>query len=149
MLEVEFSRAMSMLLVPDDTMHLPSLEEGCYYVVELYAAGLKRTVVERQNNILSIDEVRQQQAACNKAMMDELQRRRNLKAFERMPKALAHNVVDSRWVLKWKEVGGKRIIHARLVVRGFKDHQATQLNTFAGTNSRWGQRVVNLSLIHI
>ena len=66
----------------------------------------------------------------------------NLKAFERMPKALAHNVVDSRWVLKWKEVGGKRIIHARLVVRGFKDHQATQLNTLAGTTSRWGQRIV-------
>ena len=75
--------------------------------------------------------------------MDELQRWSNLKAFERMPKALAHNVVDSRWVLKWKEVGGKRIIHARLVVRGFKDHQATQLNTFAGTTSRWGQSVVN------
>ena len=60
-----------------------------------------------------------------------------------MPKALAHNVVDSRWVLKWKEVNGKRVIHARLVVRGFKDTQATQLSTFAGTTSRWGQRIVN------
>ena len=76
-------------------------------------------------SIISIDEARQHQAEVNKAMLDELQRRVNLKAFERMPKALAHNVVDSRWVLKWKEVSGKRIIHARLVVRGFKDHQAT------------------------
>ena len=76
-------------------------------------------------------------------MLEELQRWNNLKAFERMPKALAHNVVDSRWVLKWKEIAGKRVIHARLVVRGFKDHQATQLNTFVGTTSRWGQRVVN------
>ena len=76
-------------------------------------------------------------------MLEELQRWHNLKAFERMPKAIAHNVVDSRWVLKWKEVGGKRVIHARLVVRGFKDTQATQLSTFAGTSSRWGQRIVN------
>ena len=30
-----------------------------------------------------------------------------------------------------------------MVVRGFKDTQATQLNTFAGTASRWGQRIVN------
>ena len=40
--------------------------------------------------------------------------------------------------LKWKEVNGKRIIQARLVVRGFKDLQAAQLNTFAGTTTRWG-----------
>ena len=50
---------------------------------------------------------------------------------------------DSHWVLKWMEVGGKSITHARLVVRGFKGTQATQLNTFAGTASRWGQRIVN------
>ena len=50
---------------------------------------------------------------------------------------------DACWVLKWKDVNGKRVIHARLVVRGFKDTQATQLSTFAGTTSRWGQRVVN------
>ena len=29
------------------------------------------------------------------------------------------------------------------VVRGFKDLQASQLNTFAGTTTRWGQRLVN------
>ena len=91
---------MSMLLVPDETLYLPPLGDDEYYVVEVYASGLKRTVVERQNNILSIDEVRQHQAECDKAMLDELQRWVNLKAFERMPKALAHNVVDSRWVLK-------------------------------------------------
>ena len=119
------------------------LGNGEHYVVEIHASGLKRAVVERQNNIISIDEVRQHQAEVNKAMLDELQRWSNRKAFERMPKALAHNVVDSCWVLKWKEVNGKMIIHARLVVRGFKDHQATQLNTFAGTTSRWGQRIVN------
>ena len=37
----------------------------------------------------------------------------------------------------------KRIIHVRLVVKGFKDLQAAQLTTFAGTTTRWGQRLVN------
>ena len=124
MVAVECTRAMSLLLVPDEATYLPPLGEGEHYVFEFYASGLKRTVVERDNNILSIDEARQHSAAVSKAMLDELQRWSNLKAFERMPKALANNVVDSRWVLKWKEVGGKRIIHARLVVRGFKDTQA-------------------------
>ena len=59
MVEVEFTRAMSLLLVPDDTIYFPPLGEGEYYVVQAYASGLKRTVVERQDNILSIDEVRQ------------------------------------------------------------------------------------------
>ena len=52
-------------------------------------------------------------------------------------------MIDARWVLKWKEVNGKRIIQARLLVRGFKDLQAAQLSTFAGTTTRWGQRLVN------
>ena len=76
-------------------------------------------------------------------MLDVLTRWLNLGAFERMPKQHATNVIDARWVLKWKEVNGKRIIQARLVVRGFKDLQAAQLSTFAGTTTRWGQRLVN------
>ena len=76
-------------------------------------------------------------------MINELTRWLNLGAFERCPRKHATNVIDARWVLKWKEVNGKRIIQARLVVRGFKDLQAAQLSTFAGTTTRWGQRLVN------
>ena len=85
--------------------------------------------VEREQNILSLDEARAHEAECNKAMLDELTRWLNLGAFERFPKKDATNVIDARWVLKWKEVNGKRIIHARLVVRGFKDLQACLLYT--------------------
>ena len=60
-----------------------------------------------------------------------------------MRKRQATNMIDARWVLKWKEVNGKRIIQARLAVRGFKGLQAAQLSTFAGTTTRWGQRLVN------
>ena len=56
--------------------------------------------------------------------------------LERSSMKTATNVIDARWVLKWKVVNGKRIIQARLVVRGFKDLQAEQLNTFAGTTTR-------------
>ena len=76
-------------------------------------------------------------------MLDELTRWLNLGSFERMPNRSATNVIDARWVLKWKDVKGKRIIQARLVVLGFKDTQASQLATFAGTTTRWGQRLVN------
>ena len=76
-------------------------------------------------------------------MYDEIMRWHTLGAFKRMSRKLATNVIDARWVLKWNQVAGKKIIQARLVVRGFKDLQAAQLSTFAGTTSRWGQRIVN------
>ena len=50
------------------------------------------------------------------------------------PKKHAGNVIDARWVLKWKVVNGERVAQARLVVREFKDLQAAQLST---------QRIVN------
>ena len=76
-------------------------------------------------------------------MLEELTRWQGLGAFERMSKQHATTVTAARWLLKWKEVNGKRTIQARLVVRGLKDLQAAQLSTFAGTTTRWGQRLVN------
>ena len=57
-------------------------------------------------------------------------------------------MIDARWVLKWKKVDDQSLIHARLVVRCFKDLQATELSTFAGATSRWGQRFVNIIAVH-
>ena len=42
--------------------------------------------------------------------------------------------------LKWKQIDGKRSIKSRLVAQGFQDQQ--NVMTFAGTTSRWGQRLV-------
>ena len=46
--------------------------------------------------------------------------------------------------MKWTIIDSKKSIKARLTVRGFKDRQAQQggIQTFAGTTSRWGQRLV-------
>ena len=67
-------------------------------------------------------------------MLEELTRWHQLQAFERMPKKLATNLIDARWVLKWKDVNGKQTIQARLEARG--------INTLRLSNSRrpLGQR---------
>ncbi len=120
-----------------------------FYVVRIYMNGQKQTAVDREQNILNSEEAQQHEKACTQSMYDEIMRWHTLGAFKRMPRKLATNVIDARWVLKWKLVAGQWIIQARLVVRGIKDLQAAQLPTFAGTTSRWGQRIVHLSLLHI
>ena len=49
----------------------------------------------------------------------------SLGAFARMLKRDATDVIDARWVLKWKRVDDKWRTQARLVVRGFKYLQAS------------------------
>ena len=55
------------------------------------------------------------------------------------------NVVDARWVLRWKPDSTNprgKTVKARLVVRGFKDTQGGSLDTFASTATRWAQRII-------
>ena len=85
------------------------------------SCSISQSGVKRTNNSLWIDEARANEAAVNRAMLEERTRWHHLHAFERMPRNLASNLIDARWVLKWKEVNGKRTTQARLVARGFKD----------------------------
>ena len=56
---IEFSRRMSMVLTPLDGEVLPELGADGHYVVECFpSTGQKRTVVERENNIISLEEAR-------------------------------------------------------------------------------------------
>ena len=105
---------------------------GCY----------TETVIEREMNILAPDELKKYARDVAEACLLELQRWCGMGMFTRMSRKRATNLVDSRWVLKWKLIGGVRKIKARLTVGGFKDRQAESLTTFAGTASRWGQRSV-------
>ena len=44
--------------------------------------------------------------------------------------------------MKWKIVDGKKVIKARLCVRGFKDQAADHVVTSAFTAARWAQRLI-------
>ena len=74
------------------------------------------------------------------AVLKELQRCHHYKSWERAPRATAKNQLTSNWVLKWKDVDGKRVIKARLTVQGFKDRQ--NVDNYTGTTSRCGQSLV-------
>ena len=77
--EVQLSHQMILLLVPIDGETLPELRhEDEYYVARVYPSGVKRTVVEREPNILSRDEALKHEKQCNQAMLDELKRWLNL-----------------------------------------------------------------------
>ena len=62
--------------------------------------------------------------------MLELLRWLTHKAWRRGSKKQATNVLKSKWVLKWKDIGSgdskARKIKARLVAQGFLDRQETQ-----------------------
>ena len=116
-------------------------------VMRFWSGGRKEVVIEKEMNILSLAEAQAHAEECTTAMRDELQRWVNCGGFRRFPKKLASNCLDSRWVVKWKLVDGKRVIKARLTVRGYKDLQGAEVKTMAATASRWGQRVVCMAAV--
>ena len=112
------------------------------YVVQYHNVGTPEVVVEREMNVLTLQEARSEEPKVRQAIRDELKRWIDLGGVERMDKSKATNVLDSRWVLKWKIIDGVREIKARLTARGYKDMQANDVNTYAGTATRYGQRFV-------
>ena len=95
-------------------------------------------VIERTHNVLTRSEALENVEACRAAMLKELNRWIKHNAWRRMPLSNSHNLLKSKWVLKWKNIAGKKGVKGHLVAQGFQD----RLSTFAGTTSRWGQRIV-------
>ena len=106
----------------------------------LNVTGAVDAVIERTNNILSRQEALENVARCRRAMVQELLRWNGHKAWKRGPKSTARNALQSRWVLKWKNIKGERDVKARLVVQGFRDAQSVE--SYASCTSRWAQRLV-------
>ena len=73
-------------------------------------------------------------------MRDELFRWEHHRAWKRIPKQQATNILPSKWVLKWKVEAGQRIIKARLTVQGFRDKEPA--DSYSGTATRWAQRLL-------
>jgi hypothetical protein len=133
----------------------PSADENI--VLRVYHAEnvVRRAVVKRDDDILTPDEEVKHRKEVEAAMLQELQTWAKFKCFSRKPKREARNIIDCRWVLKWKwelaateastsaiEQKSRRVIRARLTVRGFKDLEKHLVDRYAGTAQRYSQRVL-------
>ena len=110
-------------------------------VVLHYNVDGVEAVIERVNNVLTRQEALQHTEECRTAMVAELMRWHKHSAWYRGPRDKADNILTSKWVLKWKNMGGQRKIKGRMVAQGFKDKQ-TDVKTYAATSTRWSQRLL-------
>ena len=134
-------------------------EEDEVIVQEIYLNGSRRTVVQRDDDILTAEELKTHAREVAASMLSELKTWAKLKCFSRRRRAGARNIIDCRWVIKWKyeqeaisvdaasnqavaQSARKRVIRSRLTVRGFKDRDAQNLDSYAGTSQRYSQRLV-------
>ena len=118
--------------------------------------GQKKTVVERADDLLTTQEEHDHWTEILAACQKELETWVKLKCISRKLRKDARNIVDVRWVYKWKfdqetqgfdELGKakaiiRRVIRARLCLRGFKDMDKDTVAKYAGTSQRYSQRVL-------
>ena len=104
------------------------------HVFAVKKGSVKTKVVKRDDDLLTKEETEKHWADVVVAMKKELQTWAKLKCFSRKARQHARNIIDTRWVLKWKwdhptvdanASGGKsaeavRVIRARLTIRGFR-----------------------------
>ena len=72
------------------------------YTVTKRKDGDTQTVIEREDRVLGLADARLCEPQCRQAMLEELTRWSDLGAIERQPLGTERNVLDSRWVLKFK-----------------------------------------------
>ena len=123
--------------------------EGMCARLRVYVAGPKKAVIDRDTDLLTPEEFQKHAREVSAAVLEELKVWHDHACFRRRPRRGARNVLDCRWVGKWKRVKHKtdpsqtvRVIRMRLTLRGFKDVDADTITTYAGTSSRLSQRVI-------
>ena len=78
-------------------------QEGEVVVLRIYhATNAKKAVVKRDDDILTKEEILQHREEIEAAMLAELNTWAKFKCFSRKLRKNARNIIDSRWVLKWK-----------------------------------------------
>lgn len=82
--------------------------------------------------MLTKDEMIKHHAEVSAAILAELTTWIKFKCFERRLRRTARNIVDCKWVIKWKneilpDGSTRRVIRARLTIRGFKEIDAAGL----------------------
>ena len=136
-----------------DLPRIPQLHEEVVLRVQ-HKENIRRSVVVRKDDNLSPLEQQQHKAEVDAAKLDELKTWAKFGCFSARPRYSSKNVIDSRWVLKWKyeiasidastsksnQQEGRWVIRARLTVRGFKDAEKHLVDRYAGTSQRYSQR---------
>ena len=122
--------------------HFAALDEVIITKLEA-SSGEQSSIATKDFDVLTKEEQEAHQSKVCAAKFKEIKDLHDLGCFARMLRRSAKNLVDTRWVHKWKLIEGLRAVKARLTMRGFKDREGSRLETFAGTASRWGQRLVN------
>ena len=120
-------------MAPDEylqVIHEKTEEQGNPHIVKALDLLTKEELIQHAKEIVEVK-------------LKELSSLHELKCFRRKPRRNARNVIDVRWVMKWKIMDSVRRIKGRMTVRGFKDRDESALETFAGTASRSDQRVVD------
>ena len=116
--------------------------EGEHVELRMYEAHTRKAVIDRTDDLLTPDEVRERGAEVTQAILSELRTWQGFGCFRRRPRAEAPCVIDAKWIYKWKYVKGQRIIRARLCLRGFKESGADSQTNFASTASRFSQKLL-------
>jgi len=138
--------------------HLPRKPEpGEIVLLQVGPNTMRQEVVQRDDDILTPAQLKEHWPEVRKAMLKELQTWATLKCFSRKARKSARNIIDVRWVVKFKwevptsDASGSRpteartpvrTIRARLTVRGFKDQQKADIDRYAGTSSRCAQKLI-------
>ena len=137
-IEIEVSPEMSRFF--EDAPPVAA-DEVLVFVIKKGGKGKVKRMVQKNLDNLTAQDVRDNWSLVEAAIRKEIKSFVDLETFEPIKRFLAENVCSSRWVHKFKLVDGTRIVKSRLTIRGFED-LATEVNTFASTASRWGQRII-------
>ena len=106
---------------------------------------ISQPCIQREADTLTPQQLKGNATAVDQACISELLKWTSLGALKIRKRAGCPNIMDSRWVIRFKRMpDGSLILKARLCIRGFKDGKLELLDTFAGTASRYGQRAVRI-----
>jgi hypothetical protein len=120
------------MLFPGDAAKLildqPPPPQSCARLRVFLAGHSKKAVIETDTDLLTPEEYRKHAREVAAAMHEELRIWIQHQCFTRRPRKGARNILDVRWVGKWKKVKSSadpnklnRIIRMRMTLRGFKD----------------------------
>ena len=140
-----------MFTVDPTLQNPPTFEHTTVVVTETFfkkpykskSESKQSVTIEKELNNLTPDDVIKHKSAVTAADLKELTQLHDLGTFCRYCRRKAKNIIDVRWVRKWKKdpTTLEKFIKSRLTVRGFKD-MCQDLETYAGTATRWAQRLI-------